>query len=164
VSSGAFALAFAVPAFALKSLQNIVEGIAAGDQLVNAAAGTIGPAGVPVKASDIPVGGSVQLFPQGKEGDQRNLIQVVRLAAGEGAQGLVAYSAICTHLGCVVFSKLSDDGQIACPCHASKFDPAAKAAVRGGPAPRPLPALTLDVAADGTLLVASPPDGPIGVA
>lgn len=163
VSSGAFALAFAVPAFALKALQNVVAGIAAGDQLVYSTAGTAGPAGTPARPGDIPLGSGVQVFPKGKEGDQKNLIQLVRVEPGEGKEGLVAYSAICTHLGCVVYSKLNDAGQIACPCHASQFDPAAKAAVVGGPAPRPLPALTLDVGPDGALVVASPPDGPIGV-
>src|SRR5215218_2182976 len=48
----------------------------------------------------------------------------------------VAYSAICTHQGCTVAYK---DGNLACPCHGSVFDPANGASVVAGPAQRPLP-------------------------
>ena len=58
----------------------------------------------------------------------------------EDASRLVAYSAICTHLGCTVLPQLSEQGYIVCPCHASVFDPAADARVVSGPANRPLPA------------------------
>ncbi len=53
------------------------------------------------------------------------------------ASGLVAYSAVCTHLGCLV----KWDGarkEFLCPCHAAVFD--ASGRVVSGPAPAPLPA------------------------
>lgn len=51
-------------------------------------------------------------------------------------QGFRAFSAICTHLGCIV---QWDAGrkQIACPCHAGYFDLDGR--VVTGPPPRPLP-------------------------
>jgi cytochrome b6-f complex iron-sulfur subunit len=54
----------------------------------------------------------------------------------------VAYSAVCTHQGCTVAYK---DGNLACPCHGSVFDPADGAAVVAGPAPRPLPEIPVKV-------------------
>ena len=56
-----------------------------------------------------------------------------------------AFSAICTHLGCVV--KWDSAGKyIACPCHDGRFN-AQTGAVISGPPPAPLPAR--DVAVDG---------------
>jgi rieske iron-sulfur protein len=164
LSTGAFAVAFGVPAFAIRALQTVVQEIAAGDVLVYATAASGAAAGDPVKASDIQVGTSVQAFPKGKTDNQQNLVELVRVAPGQGKEGLVAYSAICTHLGCVVYAKLNEAGQIACPCHASRYDPAKSAAVVGGPAPRPLPGLPIDVQQDGTVTAAGPFNGPVGVA
>jgi cytochrome b6-f complex iron-sulfur subunit len=54
-------------------------------------------------------------------------------------QEIVALSAICTHLGCVV--KWDDKkGELTCPCHGGRFD--TKGNVLGGPPPTPLPAFT----------------------
>jgi rieske iron-sulfur protein len=163
LSTGAFAVAFGVPAFAIKALQTVVQEVAAGDVLVYATAASGAAAGDPIKASDIQAGTSVQAFPKGKTDNQQNLIELVRITDGQGKEGLVAYSAICTHLGCVVYAKLNDAGQIACPCHASRYDPAKNATVVGGPAPRPLPGLPIDVQQDGTVTAAGPFNGPVGV-
>ena len=54
----------------------------------------------------------------------------------------VAYSAVCTHQGCTVAYK---NGQLACPCHGSVFDPANGAEVIAGPAPKPLPEIPVKV-------------------
>ena len=54
----------------------------------------------------------------------------------------VAYSAVCTHQGCTVAYK---NGQLACPCHGSVFDPADGAAVIAGPAPKPLTEIPVKV-------------------
>jgi len=50
-------------------------------------------------------------------------------------QGFRAFSAICTHLGCVLHWD-SGRKQIACPCHAGFFDTNGK--VISGPPPGPL--------------------------
>ncbi|MBI3267589.1 MAG: Rieske (2Fe-2S) protein [Planctomycetes bacterium] len=65
-----------------------------------------------------------------------------------GPDGLVAVSAICTHLGCLV--RWSDkDGEIRCPCHGGRFDAAGK--VLGGPVAGPL--APVPVREEGGLIV-----------
>ncbi len=63
---------------------------------------------------------------------------LVRLRSGN----FVAYSALCTHAGCAV---AYSNGQLACPCHGSIFDPANEARVVNGPAQRPLPKIPVKV-------------------
>lgn len=63
---------------------------------------------------------------------------LVRLDSGD----FVAYSAVCTHQQCTVAYK---NGQLACPCHGSIFDPANGGAVTNGPANRPLPEIPVKV-------------------
>ena len=63
---------------------------------------------------------------------------LVHLQSGD----FVAYSAVCTHQGCTV---AYNNGQLACPCHGSVFDPAHGAAVVNGPAQRPLPQIPVAV-------------------
>jgi cytochrome b6-f complex iron-sulfur subunit len=63
---------------------------------------------------------------------------LVHLDSGD----FVAYSAVCTHQQCTVAYQ---NGQLACPCHGSIFDPANGAAVVSGPAQRPLPEVPVEV-------------------
>ena len=63
---------------------------------------------------------------------------LVHLESGD----FVAYSAVCTHQQCTVAYK---NGQLACPCHGSVFDPANGAQVVNGPAQRPLPEIPVEV-------------------
>jgi Rieske Fe-S protein len=63
---------------------------------------------------------------------------LVHLDSGD----FVAYSAVCTHQGCTVAYK---NGELACPCHGSVFDPAKGAEVVAGPAPRPLPEIPIKI-------------------
>jgi cytochrome b6-f complex iron-sulfur subunit len=54
----------------------------------------------------------------------------------------VAFSAVCTHLGCIV--KWDEKKQqIFCPCHAGVFD--VKGNVVSGPPPKPLPPIPVAV-------------------
>jgi rieske iron-sulfur protein len=76
------------------------------------------------------------------------------------AEGVVAYSAICSHGGCDVTEWFPDQQRLLCPCHESTFDPADGAKVIDGPAPRMLPALPLGLA-DGSLIVLKPFTAPI---
>ena len=70
--------------------------------------------------------------------DEGNPAFLVHLDNGD----FVAYSAICTHQACTVAYQ---DGNLACPCHGSVFDPADGAAVVTGPAQRPLPEIPVKV-------------------
>lgn len=54
---------------------------------------------------------------------------------------VVALSAVCTHLGCLV--KYQGGGVVLCPCHAAAFDLSGN--VTGGPAPRPLPSYPVSI-------------------
>lgn len=65
-------------------------------------------------------------------------------------QGVRAYSAICTHLGCVVAWN-DMVGVIQCPCHDGRFSPET-GAVLGGPPPGPLPPITVSVEGDQIFL------------
>jgi rieske iron-sulfur protein len=159
IGIGVFALAFALPALALKTLKQQQDEVAAGDVLVYA---TGNQAGQPVLPDQLQPAQGVQLFPQGKTNNQDNLIELVRLAAGTGVDGLVAYSAICTHLGCSVIATLNSDGHIACPCHGSQFDPANGAAVVHGPAGRPLPSLPIALDPNGGIMANGGFSGPVG--
>ena len=71
------------------------------------------------------------------------------------ADGVVAYTAICTHSGCEVIDWIEDQETLSCPCHDSLFNPKDEAKVVDGPAPRMLPALPLKLV-DGKLVVAGP--------
>jgi cytochrome b6-f complex iron-sulfur subunit len=64
--------------------------------------------------------------------------------------GLKAYSAICTHLGCIV--EWDQNRQfILCPCHDGRFNPL-NGAIISGPQPAPLPSLALTVENDNVYL------------
>lgn len=56
------------------------------------------------------------------------------------AAGIKAFSAICTHLGCIVAFDATAN-MIICPCHDGRFNPATGAVV-SGPPPAPLAPLT----------------------
>jgi Rieske Fe-S protein len=78
------------------------------------------------KVADIPAGGGVILKEQS--------VVLTKDASGK----VCAFSAICTHQGCVVTDV--GDGTINCPCHGSKFDATTGERV-AGPAKAPLPAV-----------------------
>lgn len=67
-------------------------------------------------------------------------------------QGIRAYSAICTHLGCIVAWD-GGSGTIVCPCHDGRFSPA-NGSVISGPPPAPLSALATTVEDGEIFLVA----------
>ena len=57
--------------------------------------------------------------------------------------GIIAYSKICTHVGCPVGLYEAQEHLLLCPCHQSTFDVLDGAEVVFGPAGRPLPQLPL---------------------
>jgi Rieske Fe-S protein len=102
------------------------------------ASGGSSPSGI--KTSEIPVGGG-KVFAGQK-------IVVTQPKAGE----FKAFSAVCTHQGCLVSRVAS--GKIDCPCHGSQYS-IEDGAVEGGPAPKPLPAKTVTVSPAGDTLTVS---------
>lgn len=71
------------------------------------------------------------------------------IVINEEKAGLIALSAICTHLGCVVHYD-EQKKQILCPCHSAVFD--TKGNVVSGPAPKPLPSYKIAIAS-GKIMV-----------
>jgi rieske iron-sulfur protein len=142
---------------------------------------TEGPqSGQVIKPSDLKQGGPpVHAWPKDpkssviRKGSRLNEIVLVKLDPGEldeesrsrSADGIVAYSLICTHAGCPVSEWVkaseSDKDILKCPCHNSEFNPRESAQVVFGPAPRRLAALPL-VIADGSLTVAATFVGKVG--
>lgn len=127
-----------------------------------------------VHAEDLVLGGpQMQAFPMAPDGTVRNnRINLVILARfdpatlseetrSRAADGVVAYTAVCTHQGCPVNMWSTDRKAFVCSCHGSIFDPRNDAEVLFGPAPRPLPALGLKLR-DGVVTVASTFTGRVG--
>src|SRR5690348_10331577 len=88
-------------------------------------------------ASEIPVGGGA-IYKAAK-------VVVTQPASGQ----YKAFSAVCTHVGCIV-NKVTN-GTIDCPCHGSEFK-ITNGAVVTGPAPSPLPAKQIKIV-DGLVIL-----------
>jgi rieske iron-sulfur protein len=143
-----------------------------GDVLVYAQGGS---AGTPIMGSSMKVGDAVLTYPTGKASNPANLVQLIKLEETAFKpptdisltdRGFVAYSAICTHLGCTVSWMANSESPSAsyteCYCHNSIFNPAQGAKVVAGPAPIPLAQIGVKVMQDGTLSFTSDFSGPIG--
>jgi rieske iron-sulfur protein len=85
----------------------------------------------------------VRLDPTRLSGDTR----------ARAADGVVAYSAVCTHTGCDAWEWQPASSTVKCSCHFSEFALNDSARVLNGPAPRRLPALPVKVV-DGMPAVA----------
>ena len=77
-------------------------------------------------------------------------------------EGIVAYSKICTHVGCPAALYEQTTHHILCPCHQSTFDAADGAKVIFGPAARPLPQLPISVDDQGYLVAQGDFAVPVG--
>lgn len=114
--------------------------------------------GDPVTTDMLEAPNAVRVFPENSIGTEHHLIILNKLEPDQIGdptnmdwvdQGFVAYSAICTHLGCTV-NWASDPHEVGkphdhCPCHVGEFDPYTGAEVVAGPAPRPLPQIGVTV-------------------
>jgi len=144
-----------------------------GDMLVYAFGARLGS---PIAHADVAPGTKqITAFPMDpatrrvRDGTRLNQLIVVRLAADalsdetrpRAADGVVAYSGVCTHTGCDVTDWIAQVKHFKCPCHESEYDPGDAARVVSGPAPWQLAALPLKIA-DGLLAVAAPFVGKVG--
>lgn len=129
-----------------------------------------------VKPGDLALGGpQQQVYPMDprekvvRNGTTLNLVLLLRFDPAKltdetrplAADGVVAYSAICTHQGCPVSMWKAEAGTLFCACHGTQFDPLDRARVIDGPAPRRLPMLPLKLV-DGVVTVASGFTGRVG--
>ena len=137
------------------------------------------PSGRPIKASDVTIGSAFHVIPENLEESEHPLnekakavVLLVRLdprdlteaadRVGWSYDGIVAYSKICTHVGCPVTLYEQQTHHLLCPCHQSTFDVADGAKVIFGPAKRALPQLPIEVDDDGYLVAQSDFHEPIG--
>ncbi|GAB3285531.1 Rieske 2Fe-2S domain-containing protein [Sinomonas notoginsengisoli] len=138
------------------------------------------PDGTPIKAADITIGSAFHVIPEGlndlTEGKlsekAKAVVLLMRLnptdlhiSSGRenwSYNGIVAYSKICTHVGCPVALYEQQTHHLLCPCHQSTFDLTHECAVIFGPASRPLPQLPIEVDAEGYLVASSDFHEPVG--
>jgi rieske iron-sulfur protein len=129
-----------------------------------------------ITPDDLTIGGPQQLAypidPRAnvvRNGSFLNQVTLVRLDPAQltdetralAAEGIVAYSAVCTHQGCPVSMWQAEAKNLFCACHGSQFDPRDRARVVDGPATRRLPILPLKMT-DGVLTVAGAFRGRVG--
>ena len=79
-----------------------------------------------------------------------------------GVEGILAFSKICTHVGCPISLWEQQTHHLLCPCHQSTFDLADNGKVIFGPAARALPQLPIAVDQDGYLVATSDFTEPVG--
>ena len=120
-------------------------------------------------------GAMITVIPEGYEDNDVVLAKatciIIRMEPGQlkaptnlnwTVDNIVAYSKICTHVGCPAALYEQTTHRILCPCHQSTFDATRGAQVQFGPAPRPLPQLPITVDAQGYLVAQSDFHEPIG--
>lgn len=139
----------------------------------------VDPSNRRLKASDVTQGTIVHVLPAGLEEEPGFLdekakaaVVLVRVAPelikplpgreDWSYDGILAYSKICTHVGCPVALYERTTHHLLCPCHQSTFDVTDHAKVVFGPAKRALPQLPIAVDDEGYLYAADDFDEPVG--
>ncbi len=136
---------------------------------------------LPIRPEDIPVGGLVSAapadLPEVQEAEHnlnargKAAIILVRMdpaeilsQQGDGwdYQGILAYSKICTHVGCPIALYEQRTHHLLCPCHQSTFDLSDSGNVIFGPAARRMPQLPIGVDAEGFIVAKAPFAEPVG--
>lgn len=137
------------------------------------------PSGVPIKASEVTIGSAFHVIPENLHEAQHPLdekakaiVLLMRLDKRDlkepedrktwSYDGIVAYSKVCTHVGCPVALYEQHTHHLLCPCHQSQFDVSDMAKVVFGPAKRPLPQLPITVDDEGYLVAQSDFLEPVG--
>ena len=137
------------------------------------------PGNRPIKPSDLEIGAVAQVLPQLPEGTERTLenigkdaVLLIRIRPEDfnlnaerlswTHDGIIAFSKICSHMGCAVALYEQQTKHLLCPCHQSTFDVTRAAKVIFGPAARPLPQLALTLDAEGYLVAKQGFTEPVG--
>ena len=139
------------------------------------------PTGRPVRPSDLAMGGLISAMPadlplvQEEEGNlnarAKAAIILVRMEPQEIVSqqgdnwdygGILAFSKICTHVGCPIALYEQRTHHLLCPCHQSTFDLADSGNVVFGPAARRLPQLPITIDPEGFLVAKDGFAEPVG--
>ncbi|WP_326649411.1 MULTISPECIES: Rieske 2Fe-2S domain-containing protein [unclassified Streptomyces] len=133
----------------------------------------------PLRPEDVAVGSLTFAMPEGLEEDAEDFqkqiakaaLMIVRIQPDEikdkrelewSHDGIVAFSKICTHVGCPISLYEQQTHHVLCPCHQSTFDLSDGARVIFGPAGHALPQLRIGVNDDGNLEALGDFDEPVG--
>ena len=132
-----------------------------------------------IKDSDLEVGAVAQVLPEIADPEHRKLndiakdaVLLIRLRPQEfnlepdklamTHDGIIAFSKICSHMGCAVALYEQQTKHLLCPCHQSTFDVTRGAKVIFGPSARPLPQLDITIDDEGYLVARQPFSEPVG--
>jgi ubiquinol-cytochrome c reductase iron-sulfur subunit len=129
--------------------------------------------GSPVRPDDLEIGSTITVWPEGHTDAADAPTVLIRYGDDQGFQprngredwtvdNIVAYSKLCTHVGCPVGLYQTESGLLLCPCHQSTFDVMRGAKPVFGPAARPLPQLPLALDDEGYLVSAGDFSDPVG--
>jgi ubiquinol-cytochrome c reductase iron-sulfur subunit len=129
--------------------------------------------GTPIRLDDLPVDSVLTVWPEGHTDAVDAPTLLIRTRTGRELQardgredwvvdGVVAYSKLCTHVGCPVGLYQAEEGLLLCPCHQSTFDVYDGARPVFGPAARSLPQLPLDVDDEGYVVATGDFSDPVG--
>ena len=134
----------------------------------------------PIKPEDLEVGAVAQVLPAMLPGQDHRVLSdigkdavlLIRLRPEEfnldaerlswTHEGIIAFSKICSHMGCAGALYEQQTKHLLCPCHQSTFDVTRAAKVLFGPAARPLPQLALALDSEGYLVAKQPFNEPVG--
>lgn len=141
----------------------------------------VDPTGRPVRPGDLAIGGLLSAMPadlkevQEAEGNlnarAKAAIILVRMEPQEIVSqqgenwdygGILAFSKICTHVGCPIALYEQRTHHLLCPCHQSTFDLADSGNVVFGPAARRLPQLPITIDPEGYLIAVDGFAEPVG--
>lgn len=137
------------------------------------------PGDRPIRPEDLEVGAVAQVLPQLVGEEERTLnniakdaVLLIRIRPEEFQlsaerlswtyDGIIAFSKICSHMGCAVALYEQSTKHLLCPCHQSTFDVPRAAKVIFGPAARALPQLAITVDSEGYLVAQKPFSEPVG--
>ncbi|MET9914048.1 Rieske 2Fe-2S domain-containing protein [Streptomyces sp. NPDC006476] len=135
----------------------------------------------PLRPSDVAVGSLTFAKPEGLEEKDEDFqtqiakaaLMIVRLQPENikdkreldwSYEGIVAFSKICTHVGCPISLYEQQTHHVLCPCHQSTFDLSDGARVIFGPAGHALPQLRIGVNDEGYLEALGDFEEPVGPA
>ncbi|MFF1926118.1 Rieske 2Fe-2S domain-containing protein [Streptomyces sp. NPDC058221] len=135
----------------------------------------------PLRPEDVAVGSLTFAMPEGLEEDAHDFqtqiakaaLMIIRIEPSNikdkrerewAHEGIVAFSKICTHVGCPISLYEQQTHHVLCPCHQSTFDLSDGARVIFGPAGHALPQLRIGVNSEGNLEALGDFEEPVGPA